>query len=110
MEDFVRKSLLFDFYGELLTERQREVYRKYHAEDLSLGEIAEEYQVSRQAIYDLLKRCDKQLENYEQRLQLLSRFAAQKEKILQIRRLAEMQHSPEMTAIFKLTGEILDEL
>ena len=110
MEDFVRKSLLFDFYGELLTERQREVYRKYHAEDYSLGEIAEEYEVSRQAVYDLLKRCDKQLEGYEERLQLLSRFTEQKEKILQIRELAKKQESEEMSRIFALTEEMLEEL
>lgn len=110
MEDFVRKSLLLDFYGELLTERQREVYRKYHAEDLSLGEIAEEYEVSRQAIHDLLKRSDKQLESYEERLQLIKRFTAQKEKILQIRKLAEGQKQEAMQEIFALTDEILREL
>ena len=110
MEEFVRKSLLFDFYGELLTERQKENYRKYHAEDLSLGEIAEEYEVSRQAVHDLLKRCDKQLENYESRLQLLQRFAGQREKILQIQTIATQKKTDAMQQIAKLTGEILAEL
>lgn len=110
MEEFVRKSLLFDFYGELLTERQKEVYRKYHAEDLSLGEIAEEYEVSRQAVHDLLKRCDKQLESYEARLQLLQRFAGQKEKILRIQAIAGQEETDAMRQIARLTGEILAEL
>ena len=102
--------MLFDFYGELLTERQKEIYRKYHAEDLSLGEIAEEYEVSRQAVHDLLKRCDKQLENYESRLQLLQRFAGQREKILQIQTIATQKKTDAMQQIAKLTGEILAEL
>lgn len=110
MEDFVRKSLLFDFYGELLTEHQREVYRKYHAEDLSLAEIAEEYEVSRQAIHDLLKRCDKQLESYEKRLQLIHRFTEQREKILQIREIAGAGADESMAKICLLAEEILSQL
>ncbi len=110
MEEFVRKSLLFDFYGELLTERQKEIYRKYHAEDLSLAEIAEEYEVSRQAIHDLLKRCDKQLESYEARLQLLHRFREQKGKIEQIRELAGKESNESMKQILALSEEVLSEL
>lgn len=110
MEDFVRKSLLFDFYGELLTDHQKEIYGRYHAEDLSLGEIAQEYGISRQAIYDLLKRCDKQLENYEDRLHLLSRFSRQKGKVLEIKNLAQTQADDKLRQIYRLSQEILDEL
>ena len=56
MEKTLRMSLLFDFYGALLTERQQDVFQLYFGDDLSLGEIAEELRISRQAVYDTLRR------------------------------------------------------
>ena len=61
-------SLLFDFYGPLLTERQQNVFDLYFNDDLSLGEIAEELLVSRQAVYDTLRRVGLVLEDFEQSL------------------------------------------
>ena len=63
MEKTLRMNLLFDFYGPLLTDRQRDVFRMYFQEDLSLAEIGEELDVSRQAVYDLLKRVQVSLED-----------------------------------------------
>ena len=68
MEKIVRQTLLFDFYGELLTERQRKIYSAIVFEDYSVSEIAREEGISRQGVHDLRKRCDRILEEYEERL------------------------------------------
>ena len=64
MKEIARKALLYDFYGELLTEHQKKVYEDAVMNDFSLSELAEEYGISRQGIHDLLKRCDAILEDY----------------------------------------------
>lgn len=81
MEKIVKQALLYDFYGELLTEHQRSVYEDAVYNDMSLGEIAQEYGISRQGVHDLIKRCDKILQDYEEKLQLVSKFTSAKEKI-----------------------------
>ena len=74
MEEIVERTLLFDFYGELLTEHQRAFYEDVVFNDMSLSEAAEVYGVPRQAAHDLLKRCDRMLLGYEEKLKLLERF------------------------------------
>lgn len=69
-----RVNFLFDFYQSLLTEKQRTYMRLYYLEDYSLGEIAGEYGVSRQAIYDNVRRTEAMLEDYELKLKLFSTF------------------------------------
>lgn len=71
MLDKVEGNLLFDFYGVLLTEHQREVLDDYFNDDLSMSELADEYDVSKSAISDLIKRCLNQLEEYESKLHLI---------------------------------------
>jgi len=63
--------LLYDFYGKLLTPKQQEVMQLYYEQDLSLSEIAEELKITRQAVYDILKRSEQALEKYERKLGLL---------------------------------------
>ena len=75
MKEIARKALLYDFYGELLTEHQKKVYEDAVMNDFSLSELAEEYGISRQGIHDLLKRCDTILEEYESKLGLIKRFS-----------------------------------
>jgi len=74
INDLVRKSLLYDFYGALLTEHQRQIYEEVVLNDYSMSEIAEDEGISRQGVHDMIKRCDKALEEYEQKLGLVAKF------------------------------------
>jgi len=68
-----RINLLLDFYEELLTDKQRTILTYYYHDDFSLGEIATEFGISRQAVYDNIKRAQQALESYERKLGLLTR-------------------------------------
>ena len=76
MDKIIERGLLFDFYGELLTPHQQEIYSEIVFNDLSLGEMSEQEGISRQGIYDLIKRCDRQLNTYEEKLGLVKKFQA----------------------------------
>ncbi len=80
LEKTTRMNYLYDFYQSLLTEKQKSYMALYYLDDFSLGEIAEEYHVSRQAVYDNIKRTEAMLEEYEAKLLLLEKF--QKRSIL----------------------------
>lgn len=73
MEDRFEISMLLDYYSSLLTEKQLNIMNLYYNEDLSLAEIADLNQTSRQATFDLIKRCSKQLSVYEEKLKLLDK-------------------------------------
>lgn len=70
----LKVSYLLDFYGDMLTEKQREVIEAYYNEDLSLAEIAEEWAITRQGVRDAIKRAEQQLFDMEARLGLAARF------------------------------------
>jgi len=74
-------NLLYDFYGRLLTDRQKNFVELYYCQNLSLGEIAEEYKVTRQAVYDTLKRAEQLLTGYEEKLGLALKFSQKKNKL-----------------------------
>lgn len=84
MNRILEQALLYDFYGELLTTHQKEVYEQFILDDLSLSEIAESAGISRQGVHDLIRRCQKALEGYEVKLHLVERFLSIKEKVGQI--------------------------
>jgi predicted DNA-binding protein YlxM (UPF0122 family) len=82
-------------------------------EDLSLSEIAKDAGISRQGVHDLVKRCDKILEEYEAKLHLVEKFLSIKEKVHQINELleeAKADESPLIQDIRKISGEIIEEL
>lgn len=73
LEAMVRMNMLFSYYQSLLTKKQQQMLALYYEEDYSLGEIAEHYQISRQAVHDTIKRSEKALEQYEANLGLLKK-------------------------------------
>ena len=77
-------ALLIDFYGQLLTKRQLEAMNLHYNQDLSLGEIAENLGISRQGVYDTVKKGKKQLAGYENKLGLVNRFLKQQTRIKRI--------------------------
>lgn len=79
-------NLLFDFYERLLTEKQRTFLMRYYHDDYSLGEIADEYMISRQAVYEHIKRAQTMLLEYEQKLQLLAKH---EERLQQVERIEQ---------------------
>ncbi|MGY3766882.1 putative DNA-binding protein [Vagococcus vulneris] len=78
-------NALFEFYSTLLTVKQMNYVELYYADDFSLSEIAEEYNVSRQAVYDNIKRTEKLLEEYERKLHLYSNYVVRNELIAEIK-------------------------
>ncbi len=74
MEHIAYQNLLYDFYGELLTDHQKRIYESAVFEDLSLKELSEEYGITRQGVHDLIRRCDKTLEGYESKLHMIEKF------------------------------------
>ncbi len=113
MEKIGRQVLLYDFYGELLTEHQKSVYEDVVLNDLSLGEIAEQRGISRQGVHDLIKRCDKILSSYEQKLHLVERFLKTRADVTRICELSEgdAQADPEvLREIHQLSESVLEEL
>ena len=85
MEERLRQSLLYDFYGELLTEHQKSVFSAAIFDDMSYSELAEEFDCSRQAAFDLIRRINKKLEGYEDRLGLLERFTVAQGKMKELK-------------------------
>lgn len=113
MEKIVEQGLLYDFYGELLTDHQKKIYTDAVFEDMSLGEIAEEYGISRQGVHDLIKRCDNTLQGYEDKLHLIRRFMNVKNKIMEIDTLTENEElscRELRESVRRISGQILEEL
>lgn len=84
MEKFVEITYLFDFYQELLTEKQRELITEYYFNDLSLGELAAMYNISRQSIFDTIKKAQQKLIDYENKLQLWEKYKKQEEVLVRL--------------------------
>ena len=111
MEKILEQTLLYDFYGELLTEHQKRVYEDVVLNDYSLSEIADELGISRQGVHDMVKRCSRLLNGYEEKLHLVEKFVSLKEKVGEIRKLAKTRESdPDMEEIEKISARILEEL
>ncbi|MGX6961308.1 putative DNA-binding protein [Vagococcus xieshaowenii] len=105
-----RMNALFEFYSTLLTEKQMNYIELYYADDFSLGEIAEEFDVSRQAVYDNIKRTEKILEKYEKNLHLYSNYIVRKELLEKIKDKVNTNYpeDTELNEIIKQIQEIED--
>lgn len=101
-------GMLYDFYGELLTEKQKDVVELYYNDDLSLGEISETLGISRQGVYDMLKRSEKQLHHYEEKLGLVKKFNIQKSKVAEAYKLLQdIEDEGRLQKIKSLLEEII---
>lgn len=109
MEKFVEQTLLYDFYGELLTERQQQVYESVVLEDYSLSEVAEDLGISRQGVHDMIKRCNHTLEEYESRLHLVEKFLCIRKQVQKIKELA-VGYNYNASEITEISNKILEEL
>ena len=83
-DDITQASLLYDFYGQLLSKRQNQVMKLYHEENLSLSEIASEFDISRQGVHDALKNAERSLAEYERKLGLIAKFRQSREAVDEI--------------------------
>ena len=105
MEKSIEISLLYDFYGELLSEKKREAASLYFNEDLSLSEIAQHMGITRQGVSDLIRRSESELYGFEDKLKLYSRFEAINASAAKIR---ELGKSIAETAAGQIKAEALE--
>ena len=114
MEEKLTQAYLFDFYGEMLNEHQRRIYEDFVFNDLSLGEIAGEEGITRQGVADMVKRCDKKLRDYENKLHLVEKFISIKNDVERIKGLAsEFEKSNNVTIMNEIeliSNQIIEEL
>lgn len=89
MQETIELSILYDFYGELLTENNKEVFVDYIFNDLSLAEIAEDKGITRQGVHDIIKRSSKKLREYEESLHLVKKFKTIEDKVNRIKNIIE---------------------
>ena len=112
--DALTMTLLYDYYGELLTEKQRQLFDLYYNQDYSLSEIARDAGISRQGVHDMIRRCNKSLEDYEAKLHLVEKFMSVKKKVHEIDLLLENYEEQDekelIKKVKKLSGEIIEEL
>ncbi len=107
MERIVEQTLLYDFYGELLTPHQKMIYEEYVLDNFSISEIAKEHNISRQGVHDQLKRVDKLLNEYESTLHLIDRFMKIKDKVNEISSYSkQVLSSDNLETVKELVGRI----
>ena len=88
MEEILKQALLYDFYGELLTGHQKRVYEDVVLNDYSFSEVAENLGISRQGVHDMIRRCNRLLTGYEEKLHLVERFISLRAQVGQIQKIA----------------------
>ncbi len=108
----VRLSMLYDFYGQLLGEHNKQIFEDYILNDLSLGEIAKNTGMTRQGVYDTIKRCSMKLTEYEEKLHIAERFEQTKQMVNQIKELSlqikQTGLNDKIDEISRISDEILN--
>ncbi|MCL2676566.1 MAG: putative DNA-binding protein [Streptococcaceae bacterium] len=102
-----RMNTLFEFYATLLTDKQMNYIELYYADNYSLAEIAEDYEVSRQAVYDNIKRTEKVLEGYEEKLHLYSDYIVRSQMLEKL--IDEHKEDTELVQELKAIQQIDEE-
>ncbi|OON95995.1 MAG: hypothetical protein ATN36_06525 [Epulopiscium sp. Nele67-Bin005] len=108
MEKLLEITYLFDFYQVLLTNKQREIVTGYHFDDLSLAELASLQGISRQGVFDTLKKTEQKLLDYEQRLKLWSKFQAQEDILAKLNK--ALDDGENLDNIKQLVNELRNEM
>ena len=103
----LQMTLLFDFFGDLLTDKQREYFDLYHNEDLSLSEIADNVGITRQGVRDIIVRAEATLTDYEERTGIVARF---RQRNADIDRAKELASAIKTSVADANTAELADEL
>ena len=110
MDKILEQTLLYDFYGELLTDHQKQIYEDVVLNDYSFSEVAEENGISRQGVHDLIKRCNKILQEYESKLHLVEKFVTIKEQIEEMEKSLRETEEPDKEALVRQLNGILENL
>lgn len=110
MDNLVEKNMLYDFYGDLLTEHQRSIYEDAVFGDFSLSELSESYGITRQGIHDLIKRCNKALEEYENTLHLVEKFINIRKEAEFIKGICSDSDNDKFSIISQHADRIIEEL
>ncbi|MCI8599566.1 MAG: YlxM family DNA-binding protein [Lachnospiraceae bacterium] len=110
MEKILEQTLLFDFYGELLTDHQKQIYEDVVFRDYSFSEVASERGISRQGVHDLIKRCNKILQDYESKLHLVERFLAIKGRVEKMESSLRETKQPDKEKLIEQLNSILENL
>lgn len=115
MDKILMITLLYDFYGELLTDKQKSVIELYYLNDLSLNEIAGDHNITRQAVLDMIKRTEKVLMQYEDKLRLVDKYLKQKDRLKTavdkldiVIKDNGLEYIDDMTLVKEMIAEILD--
>ena len=109
-DETVLRTMLFDFYGELLTEKQREYFDLHYNADLSLAEIAESSGISRQGVWDIIRRAEATLRETEQKTGLVRRYGAQRQTLSEIERRLQALESMTDGEALRLVREIAGQV
>jgi hypothetical protein len=110
MEKILEQTLLYDFYGELLTEHQKQIYEDVVLNDYSFSEVAAEQGISRQGVHDLIKRCNKILQEYESKLHLVEKFVTIKGSVKRLEASIREAEQLDRTQLIEQLDEILENL
>lgn len=110
MEKILEQTLLYDFYGELLTDHQKQVYEDVVLNDYSFSEVALEQGISRQGVHDLVKRCNKILQEYESKLHLVERFLSIKTRVEDMEASIKGAEELDKARLIELLEDILENL
>lgn len=114
LDEIIYLSMLYDFYGELLSDHKKQIFEDYVLNDLSLSEIAEHMNISRQGVHDIVKRCTQELKDYEDKLSLLKKFTKIKDMLGSIKdlccQITESNDLDKLREIKTLADDILKEL
>ena len=107
MENVLRNTLLYDFYSDLLTERQRNIYHMYFCEDLSLAEIGDRFGISRQAVNFSLKQAQKSFNALEEALKLVDRHVCARDCIEKLRHALENRNYTDSITILTELDDLI---